>query len=298
MLLIQPLASRGVELLARTRVERWQVVVSHALIGLLAAVLVAGSSASAWFAAAVLLQLKTLLDNMDGGLARATNRVTELGRYLDTGLDFVVNIALFMALAQHGPPPLAVLALVVLTVVLSYDFNAERLYRQAHREDRAKASPPAPAPLPDAAPNAAAGSPTAAPGAAPESPTAANGAAAESPALRLFRGLYQALFAPQDAAIAALDARLFALASTRDYRTALTTERRAWSNLFSTASLVNLGLSSQYVVLGVCLLVGIPFAYVYLVLLQGVYVVVVQLLRVRSYRRRAAPAHDQPGGRG
>lgn len=266
MRIVQPLATRGVELLARTTIEPWQVVVTHAVVGLLAAVLVAADGASGWLVAALLLQLKTLLDNMDGGLARATNRVTELGRYLDTGLDFVVNVALFAALAGHGPPTLAALALLVLTIVLSYDFNVERLYRLAHREDQG-------------------------------APVAAAASGADSPALRLFRGLYRTLFAPQDAAIVALDARLFALASGRPYASALPAEQRAWSNLFSTAALVNLGLSSQYLALGACLLAGVPFAYVYLVLLQAVYVVLVQLLRVRSYRQRTAHMPGRAGGR-
>lgn len=268
MRLIHPLTRRGVALLARTAVEPWQVVVAHAALGLAAAVLVAGSSSAGWLVAAVLLQLKTLLDNMDGGLARATDRVTELGRYLDTGLDFLVNIALFIALAWHGPPLLAGLALVVLTFVLSYDFNAEKLYCEAHlSEDDVR-------PAADSVRHDR-----------------------QSPALRLFKSLYTSLFAPQDEAIVALDARLFKLASGRDYEVAQPVARREWANLFSTAALVNLGLSTQYVVLGVCLLAGAPYAYVYIVLLQGVYVVVVQLLRVRSYRRRAAARSAPPGAR-
>src|SRR5690606_26015463 len=96
-----------------------------------AALLLAGDSRWGLVGAALSLQVKTVLDNVDGGLARATGRVTELGRYLDTGLDLIVNVLLFVALARHGPWPLAALALVVLTVVLSYDFNAEALYREA-----------------------------------------------------------------------------------------------------------------------------------------------------------------------
>ena len=46
----------------------------------------------------VLLQLKTVLDNADGQLARASGRVTLTGRYLDTEADLVVNAALFAAL--------------------------------------------------------------------------------------------------------------------------------------------------------------------------------------------------------
>jgi archaetidylinositol phosphate synthase len=71
---------------------------------------------------------------MDGGLARATGRVTQMGRYLDTVLDTVVNAALFAALALHGPEgwawPLAARRVrCCSTVMLSLDFNLERRYR-------------------------------------------------------------------------------------------------------------------------------------------------------------------------
>ena len=288
MRVLQPLARRGVALLSHTAVEPWQVVVAHTLVGLLAAVLVSGSSPVGWLVAAVLLQLKSLLDNIDGGLARATNRVTELGRYLDTGLDLLVNVALFAALSRHGPPALAVVGLVVLTVVLSCDFVTERLYRSARAETRtampaaATGEGPAPRPAAVARPPAATPPPPAA-AAAPQP-----GGDDSGLALRLFRGLYRAVLAPQDAALTRLDQRLFERASGRPAATATPADRRRWNDLFSTAALVNLGLSTQYVALGVCLVAGAPFAYVYLVLLQAVYVVVVQAIRVSRYAREAA----------
>ena len=42
------------------------------------------SPAVSWWPRPLLLQLKTLLDNADGQLARVTGRVTLVGRYLDT----------------------------------------------------------------------------------------------------------------------------------------------------------------------------------------------------------------------
>ena len=54
--------------------------------------------------AALLLQLKTVLDNADGQLARLSGRVTAFGRYLDSESDLVVNAAIFVALGtQIGP---------------------------------------------------------------------------------------------------------------------------------------------------------------------------------------------------
>ena len=48
--------------------------------------------------AALLLQLKTLLDNADGRLARVSGRMTRLGRFLDSSSISLVNVALFAAL--------------------------------------------------------------------------------------------------------------------------------------------------------------------------------------------------------
>ena len=259
MRVVHPLSAALVGRLAMTRVEPWQVVVTHSVIGAVAALLLAGDARWSLLSAAVLLQIKTVLDNADGGLARATGRVTELGRYLDTGLDLLVNVLLFLALAQHGPWPLAVLALVVLTVVLSYDFNAETLYRNAH--DAVPARDPAPT----------------------------DQSVHPSVALRVFRALYQLVLAPQDRYIRRLDAALFQRATGLDYATAASGPRQAWSNVTSTGALVNLGLSTQYLVLGLCAALGAPFVYVHIVLAQGIFLIVFQAARVVAASRSPRP---------
>lgn len=265
MRVVHPLSSALVARLARTRVEPWQVVVTHSAIGAVAALLLAREAPAGLIGAALLLQLKTVLDNADGGLARATGRVTELGRYLDTGLDLVVNVLLFLALAQHGPWPVALVGLVVLTVVLSYDFNAEALYRDAHRD----APPDTTAPLAEHT---------------DQSVRASLG-------LRVFRGLYRTVLAPQDRGIRHLDAALFRLASGIEYSVAPVGDRRAWSNVASTGALVNLGLSTQYLALGLCAALGAPFVYVYVVIAQGVYLIAYQLMRVATFvSSRAVPS--------
>jgi archaetidylinositol phosphate synthase len=84
---------------------------------------------------ALLLQLKTVLDNADGQLARASGRVTAFGRYLDSESDLLVNGAVAAALGYvTGEAELAVAAFLVLTLVLSVDFNLERLYRNERGE--------------------------------------------------------------------------------------------------------------------------------------------------------------------
>jgi phosphatidylglycerophosphate synthase len=126
----RPAASLLVPFLRPTRVSPPAVVLANAATGLVAAVALARGEL---LAAAVLLQAKTLLDNLDGELARATGRVTLLGRYLDTLADLVVNAALFVALGHlTGQWPLATAAFVALTLVLAADFNATELHRAAN----------------------------------------------------------------------------------------------------------------------------------------------------------------------
>jgi archaetidylinositol phosphate synthase len=84
-------------------------------------------------AAALVLQVKTVLDNADGQLARLTGRVTDFGRYLDSELDLLVNAALFAALAwRTSAVTLPLLGFLALTGVLSVNFNADRLSRAEH----------------------------------------------------------------------------------------------------------------------------------------------------------------------
>jgi archaetidylinositol phosphate synthase len=256
MWLLQPLATAGVRGLARIGVDPQAVVWSHATVGVAAAVAIAIGGATAWWSAALLLQVKTLLDNMDGGLARVTGRVTQMGRYLDTALDTVVNALLFVALALHGPAywawPLAAGAFVLLVVMLSLDFNLEGRYRALRGRVAADDDLPAGAP---------------------------------AAWLEAFRGFYLFLLAPQDRAIDRLDRSAFARLSGLPYDVAPLVDRLAWNDLWSTASLVNLGLSTQLLLLGVCLVVGQPFAYVVVVYLLAAYVVVVQGVRVLRFRR-------------
>ena len=108
---------------------------------------VAGAAVGFWAAgelwagnlvlAAVLLQVKTVLDGADGQLARALDQVTVLGRYLDSESDLLVNAALFAALGSvTGKWWLAAIAFVVVTLVLSVDFDLELLYRRERGEPR------------------------------------------------------------------------------------------------------------------------------------------------------------------
>lgn len=271
MRLFQPLANPLIRALAALGVNPLWVVVSHTLIGLVAAGLIARDGRAgtpgpslALLAAALLLQLKTVLDNSDGGLARATGRVTRMGRYLDTVLDLGVNLALFAALSAHGPAPLALAAFAILTLLLSLDHNLERLYRGLRRPANAAVAEPPP------------GAPAA--------------------LVAVFEGIYRRLLAPQDRWIESADRSLFRRLAGRPWEAAPRAWRLAWSDLFSTATLVNLGLSSQLLLLGVCLAVGRPFVYVGAIFVQAVYVVAVAAVRAVRFRRWLRTPPGDPSG--
>ena len=232
----RPLANLFVPLLLWTRVPPPAVVLANAAVGLAAALTLARGEL---IAAAALLQVKTLLDNLDGQLARASGRVTLVGRYLDTLADLLVNAALFAALGYvTGQPLLAAASFLALTLVLAVDFNVTELYRETHE-------------LPN-----------------PQPP--ASGGTAE----RILGSLYGALFAPLDRAVRSFAAWRFHGHGSYDG--------------FTVTFLANLGLTTQLVVLGLCLLLGAPSAYLWFALACLAALVPLQLRAERKARAAVA----------
>jgi archaetidylinositol phosphate synthase len=130
--IFRPLAHPLVLVLARLRVPPPAVVIASGAAGFAAAVELGRGSL---IAAALLVQIKTLLDNADGQLARLTDRTSAFGRYLDSEFDLLVNVALFAALGwTTGRPMLALAGFIALTSVLSLNFNVERLSREGSGE--------------------------------------------------------------------------------------------------------------------------------------------------------------------
>ena len=202
-------------------------------------------------AAAILLQLKTLLDNADGRLARASGRVTLVGRYLDTEADLVVNAVLFAALGSlTGQPWLALGAFCVLTLVLSTGFNLAELYRAAH-------------------------------GGHIRTPPASGGAVE-----RALERVYRVVFGPQDRVLRGVSTsrleRILDGDSDPGRRRAATL---AYHDRATMAVLANLGLSTQLAVLGACLVLGAPEVYLWLVVASGALLPLLQLRRERLARR-------------
>lgn len=253
MRVVRPVALRGVAWLTEYRVDPQHVVLLHGALGIMAAALIAiGGLPWLWIAAALLIG-KVVLDNIDGGLARATGQVTRSGRYLDTLVDFVVNIALFWALASHGPGLAIPIAFLALTLVLSVDYNLERRYKEVRSSIREAE----PADLPIGAPRGV---------------------------YAALRTAYEVLFAPQDRLVETIDDWTYEAIAESASVPVLADARSRWNDLFSTAALVNLGLSTQMTVLAATLVAGRPYLYIWFVLLQAPYLLCVWLLRVWRFR--------------
>jgi phosphatidylglycerophosphate synthase len=136
--LFRPLAHLVVLVLLPFRVPPPFVAGASGAMGIVAALELAQGR---FLLAALLVQVKTVLDNADGQLARLSGRITSFGRYLDSELDLLVNAALFAAVGwASGQPVLAAAGFLALTTVLNVNYNAERLYR-VERGERVSAMP-------------------------------------------------------------------------------------------------------------------------------------------------------------
>ncbi len=243
--LFRPLAQRLVAPAARTGLKPTQLVMLHTALGVVAAVLAARGGR---LTPALLLQVKTVLDNLDGQLARATNQTTETGRYLDTEMDLVVNAALFTAISRRAGLP----ATVLLSLLLTVDYLWERDYRAA-RGEVFRSSP------------AQGGDNLALLGA--------------------LRGVYAVYFQPQEALLSRLfEARLRAAAGGEPTER----DRVAYTPSELTQVTAQLGLSSQLLGAGVALALGRPRAYLFSLPVQAVLLVGLQVWREGRVRRGRA----------
>ena len=122
------------------RVPPPAVVLAGAATGLVAAYLLGSGDLAA---AALVLQLKTVLDNADGQLARLTVNTSALGRYLDSESDLVVDAVVCAALGWvTGSWWIGLVTFACLTLALGVNYNVERLYRR-ERGEPAEAMPAA-----------------------------------------------------------------------------------------------------------------------------------------------------------
>jgi archaetidylinositol phosphate synthase len=241
----RPIAHLVVMALLPLRVPPPALVVFHTCLGVLAGLLIARSD---FIWAAILIQIKTVLDNADGQLARASGMVSETGRYLDTEGDFVVNIALFWGLGSWTEQwSLALLAFVIFTLMLSADFNWEYLYRK-ERNQHFRPSP--------------------------------DTSRENQTILRALEWFYATVFKPQDEAIRAFSERRFeTIYAKHPNAEARAQARLEYFEADSLLVLANLELSTQLAVLGLCLVLGVPELFLWFVVACGITVIGLQLWR-------------------
>jgi archaetidylinositol phosphate synthase len=239
------LAHLVVLILLPLRVAPTNLVIFHTILGVIAGVLIARGE---FIWAALLIQIKTILDNADGQLARASGMVTEIGRYADTEGDFIVNIALFAGLGIYtGQWFLALLAFMIFTLMLSLDFNWEYLYRLERQEYFR--------PAPDTS---------------KENQTV----------LRFLENFYARVFKPQDNLIRAFCEQRFEIVYAQNPNaTTQKAARLAYYEADSLFVLANLELSTQLLLLGICLVLGVPQLYLWFVVLCGAICLALQLRR-------------------
>jgi archaetidylinositol phosphate synthase len=230
----RPLAHLVVRWLLPLPVTPPMVVLFHTALGVFAGFAITKQ----WFMlAAVLYQIKTVLDNADGQLARAKNQTSEIGRYLDSEMDLVVNAAAFWGIAAlTGQWWLSGLGWLVFTLIQSLDFNAEYLYQQAHDEPFR--------PQPDSRRE-------------------------NQLVLGLLRGFYYLFFWPQDQLLRFISFGRFnhICKDVTDSELRQKARLAYWDGEMH-AVVANFGLSSQMGLLGLCLVFGQPLAFVWLQLLQ------------------------------
>ena len=240
----RPLAQRLVAPSARLGFKPTQIVVFHTLLVLLAARQLRRGER---LTPALLLQLKTVLDNLDGQLARATDQTTQTGRYLDSELDVLGNLALLCAL--HGPVT-GLAANTLLSLILSTDYLWEREYRAARGETF-------------------------------RAPAAQGGD--NTQVLAVLERLYALYFVPQEKLLGGwFEARLRRAAGGEP----TPQDRQAYTPLLALTLSANLGLSSQLALLGLLSVLGRPRWYAPALLLQAGALCGAQLWRERQVRRR------------
>jgi CDP-diacylglycerol--serine O-phosphatidyltransferase len=98
----RPIARRMTRAVINTRITPIQITVAYTLIGLIAAMLFATGTYFNGVIAGILLLVKSTLDAVDGSLARARQRPSRVGRFLDSICDYFINAAVFFGLALNG----------------------------------------------------------------------------------------------------------------------------------------------------------------------------------------------------
>ncbi|MDQ3914229.1 MAG: CDP-alcohol phosphatidyltransferase family protein [Actinomycetota bacterium] len=121
--LYRPISTRIASLLARTGVSPLTVTWVGVAVALLAAVLLGGGYYVAGAAAALVAEI---VDCVDGDLARATDRSSTVGAFLDSVLDRWMDAALILGLTYSDLDSLAAVGGLALTASLLTSYTRAR----------------------------------------------------------------------------------------------------------------------------------------------------------------------------
>jgi CDP-alcohol phosphatidyltransferase len=91
----RPIAIRTAELLKNTKITPVQVTLVFGICGLMAAYCIITNH---YILAGTMLVLKSIIDAIDGELARTKNTPSYTGRYLDSVFDIIINFIVFMCI--------------------------------------------------------------------------------------------------------------------------------------------------------------------------------------------------------
>jgi len=169
-------------------------------------------------------------------------------------LEVIVNFPLFWCVGSiTNQTVLGLVAFITLTSVLSSDFNLKCLYR------RERGEPFRP------------------------SPDTSN---ENQMVLRALEGIYGFFLKPQDTLIRRFaDVRLEGILNVQTDPERIRAARRAYHDAETLFVLANLELSTQLFVLGVCLVLGQPMYYLWLVMACGIVLIGLQLRREHRARQ-------------
>lgn len=119
----------------KTNIKPEVIVFFHTFLIILASFFIIFENNFINFVVFFLINFKIVLDNLDGQYSRIKKIESELGRYLDTIMDFFGNLALFLAIGiKCNQLFFSILSFFLFTIILSYDFNLEYLYRVTRSE--------------------------------------------------------------------------------------------------------------------------------------------------------------------
>jgi phosphatidylglycerophosphate synthase len=232
------------------------IVVFHTFLIILASFLILFEYNFINFAVFFFINLKIVLDNLDGQYSRIKKMESELGRYLDTIMDFFGNFTLFLSIGiKYNNLILAILAFFLFTIILSYDFNLEYLYRNIRNEQfrpNIKDNP--------------------------------------NFMLNFLKGMYDFFLKPQDDSIKYIENKTFKLFLNlikknkfNGYSNNFDIENKLkeifWSNNYLHIT-ANMGLSTQLFILSLMSLFNLEFYFFYFVILQFLFLVLFFIFRI------------------